>query len=196
MLARLEREKLLQDQSSEIRNLGFIMSLFISLASEMRDASLLSDDGEEAVKKSSPRFKFNPSDFDAYIVAYANKFGITLRGPDDIDEMVADLDTDAKLPASGEDPWGWNDALKSYSKNYATKPPVGGGKAGIGGDSLDITSWSSAQRAQYVSSSFQLSPDLETWPIGSSALDGSQVVTDKKILTRGITGTVLVRKTR
>ena len=150
MLARLEREKLLQDQSPEIRNLGLIMALFIGLASDMRDSSLLSDDGDEPVKGSSPKFKFNPSDFDAYILAYANKFGITLRGPDNVDEMVADLETDAKLPASGKDPWGWDAALKSYSKKFAMAPPMGGGKAAIGGDSLDITTWSSADRKRYV----------------------------------------------
>lgn len=158
MLARLEREQLLQDQNSEVKNLGLIMALFIKLASELRGGSLLEDGDEETVKKSSPRFKFKPSEFDGYILAYANKFAITLRGPIDIDELVAELDTDAKLPASGQDPWGWNTALKSYSKDYAISPPMGGGKATIGGDSLDITTWSSAERKRYAPFVFPIFP--------------------------------------
>lgn len=143
MLARLEREQLLKDPSPEVRNLGLVMALYIKLGSEMLEGSLLQGDEEVTVKKSSPKFKFNPSDFDSHILAYANKFAITLHGLSNIDELVAELDTDAKLPSTGEDPWGWNDALKAYSKDYAVK-----GK--IGGDSLDITTWSSADRKQYV----------------------------------------------
>lgn len=144
MLARLEREKLLQDQSPEVRNLGLVMALFINVGSDMRDGSLLEDGEEETVKKSSPTFKFKPSDFDSHILAYANKFAITLGGLHNIDELVAELETDAKLPAAGDDPWGWDAALKAYSKSYAIK-----GK--IGGDNLDITTWSSADRKSYVS---------------------------------------------
>lgn len=154
MLARLEREQLLQDQSPEVRNLGLIMALFIKLGSDMVEGSLLADDEEETVKKSSPKFKFNPSDFPSHILAYANKFAITLQGLSNIDVLVAELDTDAKLPAISDDPWAWDTALKAYSKSYAVK-----GK--IGGDSLDITSWSSAERKQYVPipSSLPLAPE-------------------------------------
>lgn len=144
MLARLEREHLLQNQSPEVRNLGLFMALFIKLESNIVEGSLLERNEEETVKKSSPKFKFNQSNFASHILAYANKFAITLQGLSNIDVLVAELDTDAKLPAaSGKDPWGWDTALKAYSKSYAVK-----GK--IGGDSLDINSWSSAERKQYV----------------------------------------------
>lgn len=105
--------------------------------------SLLQSDEEKIVNRSSPKFQFNPSNFDSHVLAYANKFAITLYGLYNIDMLVAELDTDAKLPAAGEDPWSWNDALKAYSKDYAVN-----GK--IGGDSLDITTWSSADRKTYV----------------------------------------------
>ncbi|KUI56209.1 hypothetical protein VP1G_03611 [Cytospora mali] len=142
MLARLEREQLLEDQSPDIKNLGLIMTLFIKLASVMCESSLLQEDKQETVKPS--KFKFTPSDFDAYILAYANKFAITLQGLADLDELLAELDTYATLPPSGQDPWGWDAALKSYSKDYSTR-----GKAIIGGDNLDITTWSSAERKQH-----------------------------------------------
>lgn len=150
MLAHLEREQLLQDQTPEVKNLGLIMALYIKLASDMRGGSLLEGDEEETVKKSSPRIKFNPCEFDAYILAYANKFAIAFQGLKDIVDLVAELETDAKLPASGPDPWGWDPAFKSYSKDNAVPPPMGRGKAAIGGDNLDITTWSSAERKEYV----------------------------------------------
>lgn len=142
MLARLEAKNLLSD-GSEVKNLGLIMGLYIRLAATMRDGSLLEDNGVEINKK--PAFTWKPSRFDDYIHAYANKFGITLRGVDNLDEVTAELE-DVSVIISDEAAWGWTDSFKSYSKDYARGSPMGGSKAKIGGDQFDITAWSSAER--------------------------------------------------
>lgn len=139
MLARLEAEELLDDNSA-VKNLGLIMALYIKVASVFRAGSLLEED-EEEVCTTPTRYTWIPDRFDDYINAYANKFGITLRGLDDIDGMTANLKTDVSLPASGGN-WGWSKALQQYRAEYP------GEASGIGGDSLDITTYTAAERKQ------------------------------------------------
>lgn len=139
MLARLEAENLLDDNSS-VKNLGLIMALYIKIASVFRHGSLLEEDAEEVCPNPS-RYTWIPDRFDDYINAYAAKFGITLRGLDDIDEMTAKLNTEVSLPASGGS-WEWSKTFGVYQKEYP-------GEAGkIGGDSLDITTWAAAERKE------------------------------------------------
>lgn len=146
MLARLEAQNLL-NETSEIKNLGLIMGLYIKFSADMRYGSLLEDDEEETI--APPEFTWTPSNFDHYINAYATKFGITLHGPSNIDGLTAEMDTDLLLPTAGES-WDWDTAFKSYQKRYATSPPMGRqSKPQIGGDNLDITTWSSAERKGY-----------------------------------------------
>lgn len=139
MLARLEAENLLDDNSA-VKNLGLIMALYIKLASVFRDGSLLEEDAEEVCTEPS-RYTWIPDRFDDYINAYAAKFGITLRCLDDIDEMTAKLNTGVSLPASGGN-WEWSKAFKSYQEEYP------GEAARIGGDSLDITTWTAGERKE------------------------------------------------
>lgn len=142
MLARLERDNHLSDVS-EIKNLGFMMACYIKFAAHMRSHSLLEDQDGSKPKKSkkskSARFKFDVNNFDKYILAYASKHGIKIQGPTDIEDKIADLESDVELPESGLDPWDWEAAFKNFSKDYAVAKK-------IGGDSLDITTWTSAQR--------------------------------------------------
>lgn len=146
MLSRLEAKGLLSD-GSEVKNLGLVMALYIKLADSIRKGCLLEE--ETAENNSRPdRFRWIPSRFENYINAFALKFGITLQGLDDIDELTANLDIDVLLPAD-EASWDWERAFKSYCKLYAMAPPVGGAKAMIGGDQLDITTWSSAERKRF-----------------------------------------------
>lgn len=144
MLSRLEAMDVLSE-GSEVKNLGLIMTLYIKLASDMRGMSLLEDDEEEKLKK--PSFKWVPSRYDDYIHAYANKYGIRLHGVDDVEELTADLQ-DVSLPAKGDHLWDWPAKFKAYKKegllmNY------GGRRPKFGGDNLDVTSWTSAARAEY-----------------------------------------------
>lgn len=148
MLARLEAQNLLTE-GSVVKNLGLIMSLYIKLPESLRAGSVLEDDQTETLTKPS-RFTWKPTRFDDYIHAYANKHGITLYGINDIDELTAELDTNAALPAAtGDEAWGWTNAFKTYAKKYPSQPFIGGGKAMVGGDGLDITSWTSATRKKH-----------------------------------------------
>lgn len=146
MLSRLEAKDLLADVS-DVKNLGLIMALYIKLAATFRAGSLIEGSEKDKVYKPTP-FTWTPSKFDDYINGFATKYGITLRGLPDMDDMTADLETDVRLPAD-EAAWGWDKTFKKYSKRYARSPPMGGGKAKIGGDNFDITAWSSAERKKY-----------------------------------------------
>lgn len=129
MLATLERNDLLKPDS-EIKNLGHIMALYIRY---MVDA--LTD------------FSLDPTDIEAHIFAYATKNNIDLVP--DLEGSNADhekLQEDAQkitLPeptAKKDDPWNWAKCLGEYKKNYGP----------IGGDKLDITTWSSAERKKHA----------------------------------------------
>ncbi|OIW26346.1 hypothetical protein CONLIGDRAFT_469830 [Coniochaeta ligniaria NRRL 30616] len=135
MLASLESKKLLSD-TSEVKDLGLVMALYMQMAKQYRtDFSLLEGDDQIC-------------HFDNYILTYANKFGIPLVGPADIDDIAAGCDGTVKLPAvtaAKPDPWGSAAAIKKHEKEHGTSAGKGK-KASIGGDKHDITAFSSAER--------------------------------------------------
>lgn len=136
MLACLESKKHLSE-TSEIKDLGLVMALYMQMAKSYRDdISLLQG-------------KSQSSRFDDYVLAYANKHAVPLVGPSDIDEIAAACDGTVKLPAATDkkpDPWGSAAAIKKYEKEHGWK----GGRASksikIGGDKHDIMAMSSAER--------------------------------------------------
>ncbi|KAI9044001.1 uncharacterized protein KD926_002380 [Aspergillus affinis] len=134
ILAKLEAQDALKPES-EVKNLGVIMAVYMkyihSEANELSDVT--------AAKK----FQFDQAPL--HILAYAKKHGIKLRGPADIDELVEEVEAEQeekiRLPAaSAKDPWNWADGLKKYAKDHVGK------LADMGGDNLDLTTWSSAER--------------------------------------------------
>ncbi|GKT84569.1 hypothetical protein CT0861_07009 [Colletotrichum tofieldiae] len=139
-LARLEREGVLTPDS-EVKDLGNVMAGMLKVAAAFRGFSLLED--ETQIKKSKKRpFPFIAEKFDNYVAAYAKKHGITLRGVPGLKGLLEDVDDDVELPTAeehGEDPWGWAAAFSEYKS-----------KKKIGGDDLDITSWSSAERKRHA----------------------------------------------
>ncbi|KAJ0334379.1 hypothetical protein COL5a_000436 [Colletotrichum fioriniae] len=142
-LARLEREGVLAPDS-EVKDLGCVMAGMLKVASAFRGFDLLQD--ETVYKKSKKRpFPFTAEKFDSYVALYAKKHGITLKGVPGLKALVDNLDDEEdgeELPNAeehGEDPWGWADALASYKKGRK-----------IGGDNLDITSWTPAKRKQHA----------------------------------------------
>ncbi|KAK2761677.1 hypothetical protein FQN54_001505 [Arachnomyces sp. PD_36] len=135
-IANLEAEGLL-GPDSEVKNLGFIMALHMETTAGMRDYGI-SEDHEES--KKVERY-WNS---DAYILAYARKYNIELRGPSKIEKCVKDLEKGLdkiKLPKTAKDPWAWDAALKEYEKRYGVNK-----KPKIGGNEYDITAMSSAER--------------------------------------------------
>jgi hypothetical protein len=147
MLAKLECEDLLKPDS-EVKNLGLVMAMYIKLAVSIRPDYLISDDEDDKKPKKGSKklFKFNCARFDDYVLAYAKKYNIKLLGPSDIDDLVAELE-EVDLPAAGDDPRGWTGAFKEYVRDRGVSQP--GKKARIGGDNLDITTWSKAERTAH-----------------------------------------------
>ncbi|KAI0182134.1 hypothetical protein GGR52DRAFT_568336 [Hypoxylon sp. FL1284] len=142
MFAQLDAQKLVGD-ASDVKSLGTIMAMYLAIAADMRLSSILKHDGKKGTKK------FEPERFDDAVLSYANKRGVTLQGPRDIDELTAALNGNVDLPKEGaKDPWGWEAGLAKYKKRYAgrTNAMVKRKSPDIGGDALDITTWTSAER--------------------------------------------------
>ncbi|KAH9984866.1 hypothetical protein F4779DRAFT_632525 [Xylariaceae sp. FL0662B] len=101
MLAQLDNQDLMGD-ATDVRNLGTVMAMYLTLAPSWRDSGCLEDDGRKGKKR------FQADYFDDAILSYANHRGVTLRGPHDIDEIAASLNGEVELPKKGAaDPWGW-----------------------------------------------------------------------------------------
>jgi hypothetical protein len=157
MLAQYERVGILSNHSKDaaIPNLGLVMALFIDFARGARSCSLLKSAKKVSLGPMKDKKKWQPHHFDSHIVAYARKYDIPLVGPRGIDETVAKAEADVELPTpesnndSKADPFGFVKTLKKYKDErggitsfLAGKPSV----SPIGGDNLDITSWTSAKR--------------------------------------------------
>ncbi|KAK4242861.1 hypothetical protein C8A03DRAFT_28860 [Achaetomium macrosporum] len=156
MLALLEREKLLA-KDSEIKNLGLIMALFMSWARDSRPYGLLEESKQESLGPAKDKKKWEPHAFDSLVLAYARKYGIDLVGPYDIGKAIKEAQGDADLPdpasnTGNADPFSFAKELKKYKKERGGVTAFLAGAAGsrakvpIGGDSLDITTWTSAER--------------------------------------------------
>ena len=149
-LTALDRAGLLAEDS-EVKNIGFIMALYLNVASRLKEMSVLDQEddddddededdddddddgagGRRAVK--SNKSTFDATRFDEYIFTFAKKKGIILKGITDMHGLTADLRNSMSMPrANAKDPWAW--------------ARVASANRGMGGDRLDITTWSSAQR--------------------------------------------------
>ncbi|KAI1745475.1 hypothetical protein F4680DRAFT_402285 [Xylaria scruposa] len=132
MLAQLDDLGLVGDATA-VKSLGCTMAMYMVLANDLRKADALDADDDD---ESSTGFQ--PDSFDNAVLSYANKRGVTLRGPKDIEEIIAEADGDVELPAKkAKDPWGWKAGFKKYTKGRK-----------IGGDHHDITTMSSAERKE------------------------------------------------
>ncbi|KAH7329698.1 hypothetical protein B0I35DRAFT_420681 [Stachybotrys elegans] len=137
MLATLKKEDQLKSDS-DYKNIGWIMTLYIDLAKTLPDQGLLDD---PPTKGKAKAFKFNPGNLELYLRKYAFDAGITL--PDD-SEAAEDVDVAMPKPEA-DDPWNWAKSLAKYTKSHGMGT---GKKRTIGGDYLDITTMSSAERKQ------------------------------------------------
>ncbi|KAL2267981.1 hypothetical protein VTJ83DRAFT_2827 [Remersonia thermophila] len=144
ILARLERDSRL-GLDSEVKNLGLIMSLYVTIARTWQEVGLFENGKEEtvelaAVDGSSVQYTFNMDDYEDYILGYAARHSIRLP---DIEQPTQEAAEMLPVP-SKEDPWNTASAFLEYEKMYGKtdgrRPPA------IGGDKCDITTWSSAER--------------------------------------------------
>ncbi|KAH6613668.1 hypothetical protein B0J18DRAFT_473406 [Chaetomium sp. MPI-SDFR-AT-0129] len=155
MLALLERKKLLS-KDSEIKNLDVVMAIFLEVAQGARCYGFLEDSATEALGPAKDKKTWQPDYFDNNIVAYARKYDIELTGIHGLEKLIEDADEDVDLPVPASnaddkaDPFGFVKGLKAYKKEHGgitaflaqTKKP----NSVIGGDHLDISSWTSAKR--------------------------------------------------
>lgn len=156
MLARLERENLLT-KDSEIKNLGLIMALFMTFGLLSRSYGLLERSTSESLGPAKDKLKWKPHEFNNQILAYARKHDIELVGPCDIEGAVVQAKANAPLPVpesnntARADPFNFAKALTKYKKERGGITAMlaqgnGSSSSPIGGDNLDITTWSSAAR--------------------------------------------------
>ncbi|KAK4443501.1 hypothetical protein QBC34DRAFT_386261 [Podospora aff. communis PSN243] len=157
MLARLEREGLLS-KNSEVLNLGLIMALFIAMPMMMPAALQLPTDNEPLGPEKDNK-KWCPGKFWHHIYAYARKYDIKLEGPRFFDKILAICRANVDLPEPTSnlehaDPFGYYAELAMYKArrggmNACLSKRAEKGTEVIGGDYLDVTTWSSAERARY-----------------------------------------------
>lgn len=154
-ISNLEHMGLLKPEP-EIKSLGFIMALYIVNFDAWRQVLIDGPTGR----------KFDPDLFDAYLLAYAQKHDVPLKGPPKLDEAIEDIVTEGiKLPSCElKDPWGWTKALCEYRKEHGyNKWIIQMRSKMIGGDRYDITTWSPAERKEH---SFE-----KRDPLGKKELD-------------------------
>jgi hypothetical protein len=141
-ISNLEHMGLLKSEP-EIKSLGFIMALYIANFDPWRQVLVEAPTGR----------KFDPDEFDIYLLAYVQKYNVPVKGPPKLDDIIKDIDADdIKLPScESKDPWGWTKALSDYKKGhgYNKYTLVESRVKLIGGDRYDITTWSSAERKEH-----------------------------------------------
>ncbi|XHG02977.1 hypothetical protein AWENTII_006298 [Aspergillus wentii] len=143
-LAELEKQGVL-DANSEIRNLGLIMGLLASEANVMRSEGFISVDTKSRKKS------YHGEYFVPYLLAYARKHNISMRGPSNLDDIIAEAEEEAEekdvtLPTAPKDPWKWATAFKAYERGNMVSPFSRSTRTKIGGDSLDITTYTTQER--------------------------------------------------
>ncbi|KAM7195171.1 hypothetical protein V8F33_006845 [Rhypophila sp. PSN 637] len=172
---RLEHLGLLST-TSEVRNLGLIMSLFMKLAADNEaNVRCLEVGGDKTPFDKSVKltladgrtttYKYSIESFDRIIFMYLKKYAIPpadLPGDnswfgildDDWDENKNDYNSDVDdemkefcLPGgTKEDPFGLNEAVKAYVETYGRQTGGPNSKAVMGGDKYDITPMSVKER--------------------------------------------------
>ncbi|KAK4159952.1 hypothetical protein QBC43DRAFT_120756 [Cladorrhinum sp. PSN259] len=163
MLAEFERDGLLTNDGP-VKNLGFIMTVWMSIPSDMRGYSLLEEStlSEPLGPIKRGVKKWWPHSFDKQILAYARKYDITLKGLQDLDDLIEEIQGDGEgdLPdpehnTEKADIFHYKRELKRYKEKYGGVPHFMSTharkgkttpKSAMGGDNLDITAWTSADR--------------------------------------------------
>ncbi|KAM7197526.1 hypothetical protein V8F33_005492 [Rhypophila sp. PSN 637] len=164
MLTELESKSLL-GPDSEVKNLGLMMTVWIDIAEGASHLSLLEESYKEAILPKGDKKFWYPHRFQDQILAYAAKYKIPLVGMSEADvhaKLGANEDDDGERstdlpvfkaddPKRTEDAFGFDKDYKSYVRENQgvtgflsqRREPC---KSKIGGDMLDITSCTSAER--------------------------------------------------
>ncbi|KAI1323514.1 hypothetical protein F5Y16DRAFT_344853 [Xylariaceae sp. FL0255] len=157
MLAKLDRLQLLS-ADSQVKSLACTTAQYMDLAEDLRRGDLLAGARR---KKYSGKKPLQAAYFDDAILSYAVKRNITLCGPPNLQDLIANAKPEPELPLeTSKDPWAFKQMLAKYeAKDYVElfRFMTGNSRAhgfdkgahsGIGGDTLDITTWTSACRKE------------------------------------------------
>lgn len=140
-LARLERESLLH----EVPSLGAVMSMYIELTTRLHRFDVLQKE-----RKIRGAFDYDVRRLGNYVLAYSRKHAIALPGHADVG-LYQEKRRPPELPTpttGSNDPWGFAKAFAKYRAAHSRGMAFHYcGFEGIGGDALDITTWTSKKRA-------------------------------------------------
>lgn len=126
---------------SEVKDLGLVMAYYVEIAHEelsngyYRAEHTLSTDEYAATK------------FGAFILAYAKKYNITVPLLPKYTEELDELEVPEQ--STPQDAWMFDASLRKYSKLHVVGSFRPRRAARIGGDSLDITTWTAAERRSH-----------------------------------------------
>ncbi|KAH7119287.1 hypothetical protein EDB81DRAFT_914949, partial [Dactylonectria macrodidyma] len=135
-LAALESDGMLSGNSRS--NVGWMIAMYITMASMFRDVSLIQGNRQLKAKL----FKFWAGNFDLYLQAIAHRLNITIPDTENVSKNI-----EPTMPkGNGKDPSFAEYKRTSVAPGYAFR---GAHRTKIRGDGLDITTWSSAERKQY-----------------------------------------------
>ncbi|KAJ5654026.1 hypothetical protein N7490_001029 [Penicillium lividum] len=127
MLFNLQQARVL-GPDSEVLNLGMIMMVILRFV-KFRWAERIENEGEELTP---------------YVLTYATKYKVDLVPKDDLEDLMNKYEAkEVTLPKGSENPWSVDKLLKRYMESEL---PYQFGDDKIGGDSLDVTAWTSAKR--------------------------------------------------
>ncbi|KAK6525366.1 hypothetical protein TWF694_005505 [Orbilia ellipsospora] len=152
-LSHLQRLDLLSS-TSEITNLGTIMALWNSISSMIQDEVCLPlglGMEEEQLGLKREKKVFTPSLFNENISRYAEEYGIELNGLKNMEPWNGedgDLPSESANKGAKSDPWKFWKGLREYKKDYAVGATMLSTVKKIGGDALDLTSWSPMEREE------------------------------------------------
>ncbi|KAK0707815.1 hypothetical protein B0H67DRAFT_556433 [Lasiosphaeris hirsuta] len=126
---------------------------------DLKQYGILRDSKQESIGPKEDKKHWSPHTFVKQVAAYAHKYNIELRGPEAIAEPIegaedGGLPEDSANSTAAADPF-FAKALKSYKARYSNicqnmSPSGKAGMTAIGGDSLDVTTWTSAERTKYA----------------------------------------------
>lgn len=139
-LTAIEKEN--KDPAWDPRNIDYIISLYIKVARTLRDQSLL----EKPIKHTTKTFKWNASNLNLYLLEIARERDITPVGFEkkEVDEVAGLTMPDT----SKRDPWNWTRTFKQHIEEVGVPMYAyhAHGRQKIGGDGLDITTWTPKER--------------------------------------------------
>ena len=157
----LEKRHLLS-KNSEVKNVGLVMALYLKLAYTLRQQSAFdpawwppsqTEPTSAAQGRKVKLRDFSPAKFGSYVLTYATRNKVALCGVESLERYTSALDAYITMPkeAAKDDHWGWFSGFNEYLQLGVLSPAAIKTRPRmiIGGDVLDVTTWTSDERKMY-----------------------------------------------